>query len=193
MEVIATYSHADGKNFIQTNHPRELREIYEVIHEVDATKLRTKISREKTMVGKALYAPKRMNKEFKRLLSMRGWETVRFKVQTEVPELGSTSKGYREIDGVKNKVGLEVQFGKYAFMIYNVSAKMTIFQKQGIIDCGIEVVPMKSMSRPDMSTGVSSFEQMKTDLEYRGVSNIDIPVFIVGVDVKKTSSKPKPA
>jgi hypothetical protein len=189
MEVVATYSHANGKAYIESNHQQELRDIYEVIKQVDATKFKTKISKEKTMVGKALYAPKKMNLEFKRLLSRRGWETVRINVKTQVPEIGAEHKGYREIDGVKNKVGLEVQFGKYAFMIYNVSAKMTIFHKQGIIDCGVEVVPMRNMSGGDMSTGVSSFEQMKTDLEYRGVADIDIPVFVIGVDVGKQTSK----
>jgi hypothetical protein len=33
-----------------------------------------------------------------------------------------------------------------------------------------------------MSTGVSYFEQMKSDLEMRGVADIDIPVLILGVD-----------
>jgi hypothetical protein len=33
-----------------------------------------------------------------------------------------------------------------------------------------------------MSTGVSYFEQMQSDLEMRGVADIDIPVLILGVD-----------
>jgi len=65
-------------------------------------------------------------------------------------------------------------------MVYNVSAKMTIFNKQGIIDAGIEIVPMKEMA-DRMSTGVSFFEQFKTDLEMRGSADIDIPVLIVGI------------
>ena len=111
------------------------------------------------------------------------WKKVRINVKTEVLlEDGSilTHKGYREMDFVKNKLGVEVQFGKYAFMVYNVSAKMTIFHQQGIIDAGVEIVPMKSMQKK-MSTGVSFFEQFKTDLEMRGVADIDIPVLIVGI------------
>ena len=81
---------------------------------------------------------------------------------------------------MKQKLGVEVQFGKYAFMVYNVAAKMTIFHNQGIIDGGVEVVPMKSMA-DKMSSGVSFFEQFKTDLEMRGVADIDIPVLIIGI------------
>jgi hypothetical protein len=61
---------------------------------------------------------------------------------------------------------------------------MTIFNKQEIIDSGTEIVPMLSLAN-EMSSGVSYFEQIKTDLEYRGVSNIDIPVLVLGVDVVK--------
>ncbi len=85
------------------------------------------------------------------------------------------------MDFVKNKLGVEVQFGKYAFMVYNVAAKMTIFRKIGIISAGVEVVAMKRMTA-DMSTGVSYFEQVKADLEMRGESEIDTPVLIVGIE-----------
>lgn len=91
--------------------------------------------------------------------------------------------GFREMDAVKDDVGVEVQFGKYAFMVYNVCAKMTIFKKHGFINYGIEIVPVKSLQR-DMSTGVAFFEQFVWDLEERGVSNIDIPVLIIGIDVE---------
>ncbi|MFZ4791101.1 MAG: BglII/BstYI family type II restriction endonuclease [Candidatus Competibacteraceae bacterium] len=84
------------------------------------------------------------------------------------------------MDFVKNRVGVEVQFGKYAFMVYNVCAKMTIFNKLGVIDVGIEIVPVKDFAA-EMSSGVSYFEQFVWDLEQRGVCNIDIPVLILGV------------
>ena len=81
---------------------------------------------------------------------------------------------------MKNRLGVEVQFGKYAFMVYNVCAKMTIFHNMGIIQAGIEVVPLKALA-DEMSTGVSYFEQFVCDLEHRGIANIDIPVLILGV------------
>ena len=88
---------------------------------------------------------------------------------------------FREIDFVKDKLGIEVQFGKYSFMVYNVAAKMTIFRNLSIIDAGIEIVPVKALG-DNMSSGVSYFEQFVWDLEKRGVSNIDVPVMIIGID-----------
>ena len=86
-----------------------------------------------------------------------------------------------EIDLVKSHTCVEVRFGKYAFMAYNVSAKMTIFHNQNIIDAGIEMVPVKSMA-DQMSSGGSYFELIKRDLENRGVADIDIPVIVMGID-----------
>ena len=184
MEIVAEFSFKKGKEFIGKYHSAEYQEVKDVIHSVDATRFKTKISKEKTMRGKELYSPIALNEEFKRLFVEREWERKRIQVKTVIKEIGQEHKGFREMDAVKNKLGVEVQFGKYAFMVYNVAAKMTIFAKQGLIDSGIEIVPMLSLA-DDMSSGVSYFEQMKTDLEYRGESDIDIPVLILGVDVKK--------
>ena len=91
---------------------------------------------------------------------------------------------YREMDFVKEKLGVEVQFGKYAFMVYNVCAKMTIFSNLKIIDMGVEIVPIKQFA-DEMSTGVSYFEQFVWDLKKRGISDIDIPVLILGIDATR--------
>jgi hypothetical protein len=88
---------------------------------------------------------------------------------------------FREMDFVKGRLGVEVQFGKYAFMVYNVCAKMTIFHRLGFIDVGVEIVPVKAFA-DEMSSGVSYFEQFLWDLNQRGVADIDIPVLILGID-----------
>ena len=49
------------------------------------------------------------------------------------------------MDFTKENLGVEVQFGKYAFMVYNVCAKMTIFKNLGHIDSGVEIVPTKNV------------------------------------------------
>ena len=86
------------------------------------------------------------------------------------------------MDFVKNGLGVELQFGKYAFMVYNVCAKMTIFSNMGHINSGVEIVPIKKFAE-SMSTGVSYFEQFVWDLEKRGTSDIDIPVLIYGINI----------
>lgn len=55
-----------------------------------------------------------------------------------------------------------------------------IFKNLDIIDAGIEIVPIKELA-VEMSTRVSYFEQFVWDLDKSGVSNIDVPVLILGI------------
>ena len=71
------------------------------------------------------------------------------------------------------------QFGKYAFMVYNVCAEMTIFHNEDIINAGVEIVPVKEFAE-EMSTGVSYFEKFVWDLDMRWVERF-IPVLVLGI------------
>ena len=187
MIVAAEYSFNHGAAIIARRWRTELEEIYKIISKVDAVRCRTKVSREKTMPGKLLNDPKALNREFKSEFFRLNWSNQRVKClySNEFYRPGYRKKAgvksaFREMDFLKNKLGVEVQFGKYAFMVYNVCAKMTIFHKLGHINAGVEVVPMKSFA-DQMSTGISYFEQFVWDLEHRGVADIDIPVLILGI------------
>ena len=188
MEIVGIYSFNQGKEYIEQNYAALLPEVEQAVKAVDSSLHKTKVSAEKTMLQKVLYNPRTLNTAFKKAFAEQGWETHNrilcdYKTEFYVPNYQPKreSRGaYREMDFIKNKLGVEVQFGKYAFMVYNVCAKMTIFHKREFINAGIEIVPVKEFA-VEMSTGVSYFEQFVWDLEQRGVSNIDIPVLILGI------------
>lgn len=187
MIIAGIYPFNGASEIIEARYGSELKEITDIIAGVDGIAHKTKVSREKTMPGRMLYRPGSMNKAFKREFEDRGWQKHRvlceYPTQYYVPGYATSATGrgaFREIDFVKNGVGVEIQFGKYAFMVYNVCAKMTIFHKLGLIHGGVEFLPVKS-SANEMSTGVSYFEQIVWDLEQRGIADIDIPVLILGV------------
>ena len=181
--MVAQHSHKKGLQFIQNQHPNEYYEILDVIDAVKACTLPKKVSEEKDMKGRLLYSPEALNDAFKSEFERRGWKKKKVWLQVQIPQTGQTHKMPREMDYVKNGVGVEVQFGKYSFMVYNICAKMTIFNKHGIIDCGVEIVPMKSMA-DNMSTGVSYYEMVVADLTHRGEADIDIPVVVIGIDAE---------
>nr|BAL58609.1 restriction endonuclease BglII [Candidatus Acetothermum autotrophicum] len=188
MRIVGKYSFKNGLQILEKNHKEELREIYDVIESIDAATCKTKISKEKTSRGKVLYSPGSLNKAFKEAFSKRGWQVIKvpcdypiqYYVDGYTPPSRHGPRPYREMDFVKDRVGIEVQFGKYAFMVYNVAAKMTIFHNLSFIDVGVEIVPVKEL-QAQMSTGVSYFEQFVWDLEHRGTADIDIPVLVLGV------------
>ena len=197
MIIAAEYSFNEGKERIEEMTPDLKDEIIEVIKSVNASLCKTKVSKEKTKNGQVLYSPACLNKLFSAESESRGWEKKKVECQysdsfytkefkEKYPkEIQRIENAFREMDFVKKsfskrKVGIEVQFGKYAFMVYNVAAKMTIFHKLGIIDFGVEIVPIRPLTK-EMSTGVSYFEQFVWDLEQRGTADIDIPVWVIGV------------
>ncbi len=189
MIIAGEYSFNGGQEVVKKKYPTLLREVEAVINTIDALKCKTKESKEVTMPGQLLFSPTKLNNCFKTLFAEKGWNPQR--VLCDYPtrfyrknyEPKPLRKGaFREMDFIKQKLGVEVQFGKYSFMVYNVAAKMTIFRNLGFIDTGVEIVPIKALAE-EMSSGVSYFEQFVWDLEQRGTSNIDIPVLILGIDV----------
>ncbi len=188
MKIAGIYSFNRGEESVKEKYPDLLKEVGTAIAQVDASQCKTKRSKEKTMRGAKLYSPKVLNRRFRDAFFGIGWKSVRVACDYPLQYYASgyapkklRSGAFREMDFVKRKLGIEVQFGKYAFMVYNVAAKMTIFSNLGHIDTGVEIVPVKAMA-DEMSSGVSYFEQFVWDLEKRGVSNIDVPVLILGID-----------
>ncbi|MEO5356326.1 MAG: restriction endonuclease [Nitrospirae bacterium YQR-1] len=187
MIIAGIFSFNNGKETVEKKYPHLLKEIEYVILSVDAGEHIIKESKERTMKGKMLYSPVALNKSFKKHFASMQW--TNYKVNCEYPTRYYTAAhnpkpmaggAFRDMDFVKEKLGVEVQFGKYAFMVYNVCAKMTIFHNLGVIDTGVEIVPIKEFA-DEMSTGVSYFEQFVWDLEKRGSADIDIPVMIIGI------------
>lgn len=188
MLIVAEYSFNKGKEIIEEKFPNLLGEIKTIIAEVEAEQYKTKISGEKTMKGKILYSPICLNSKFKERFTSKAWKKIKIQCDystnyylEEFKEYYATNikmknkSAVREMDFLKNKLGVEVQFGKYAFMVYNVCAKMTIFKKLSHIEAGIEIVSVKRLA-DEMSTGVA---------------DIDIPVLILGIDSENIKNKIK--
>lgn len=182
MKIINTYSFKGGIDFIEKNHPDELADVVKAIESLNAIDCLTKESQEKTKKGKLLFSPTDLNKKIKTNLSDKGWtkRDASTKKGFVEPKHAFGGNRFREMDGMKNKVGLEVQFGKYAFMGYDIFSKMIIFRNLGYIECGIEVIPSNELMR-QMSTGVSSFDQLMVDFDNRGEADIDVPVYVIGI------------
>ena len=144
MRVVAQYSHLNGKEFLIVHHGDLLQEIEEVITSVDAEACRTKMSREKTRAGRLLYSPVAMNKAMAGGFKKRGWEQRRQEfwvtadarivrgivnlsadAQKEAIEAAGQTpiRSYNQTDFVKERVAVEVQFGKYAFVAHDLFRK----------------------------------------------------------------------
>ncbi len=187
MKIAGIYSFNNGQKLIAKQRHTELEEIKRIITNVDASLCKTKVGKEKTNEGRLLYKPSELNAQYDKHFTAFHWQKHRVSCEystayytADYMPNNKLRPAFREMDFVKNRLGVEVQFGKYAFMVYNVCAKMTIFHNHNVIDLGVEIVPIKSLA-DEMSTGVSYFEQFVWDLQQRGIADIDIPVLILGV------------
>jgi hypothetical protein len=202
MKIVEKYSHLNGLEFLLVHKPELWKEIENVIKTVDASKCKTKVSKEKRKEGKLLYNPREMNNAFKSELSKYHWEENRIsywvtkdeklirKTLTMSPDGqkkeiesqgGIAIRSYNQTDFVKNRVALEVQFGKYSFVAYDLFVKHLAFYIGDHIDVGIEILPMKAL-QSQMSSGPSYYEGELYNVVRQGRGVPAVPLVIIGIE-----------
>jgi hypothetical protein len=202
MKITEKYSHLNGFEFLLVHKPELWQEIENVIKTVDAEKCKTKISKEKTMKGALLYSPIKMNEMFKIELAKYHWKESRVgywvtkdeklirKTLTMPPEMQKQEiesqgeiaiRSYNQTDYVKNRVAIEVQFGKYAFVAYDLFVKHLAFYIGNHIDVGIEILPMKTL-QSQMSSGPSYYEGELYNVVRQGRGVPAVPLVIIGIE-----------
>lgn len=181
MRKVYEYAHLGGMHILRLDYPVIEREIDDVILAVQVGG-KTKISREKTMPGMLLYSPKELNEKFRKEFRSRGFHELRDTYTISIPNYAKQIKGaFKQIDFVKDRVLVEVQFGKYAFMFYDM-AKFQYFFNENKADVGVEIVPCHGMHK-QMSTGVSYGEQLVYDIERLKRNFPAVPVKVILIDV----------
>ena len=202
MKIAETYSHLNGLEYLLVHHPDLWTEIKEVVEQVDGNACKTKVSRERAMKGRLLYSPVDMNKAFKRLLESKGWSESRVNywvtkdeglirrtltMPTEVQKEEIRQAGhapiysYNQTDFVKDRVAIEVQFGKYSFVAYDLFVKHLAFYVGDQIDVGIEILPMKTL-QSQMSSGVAYYEGELYNVVRQGRGVPTVPLVVIGIE-----------
>jgi len=180
VKIVYEYSHLGGSEILQVRYPAMHAEIEHVVSSVRAA--RTKVSKEKTKLGLRLFSPIEMNRQFTQEFTQRGYSEVRDRYTITLP--GSSTKiegAFKQIDYVNGRVLVEVQFGKYAFMFYDM-AKFQYFFNDNKADVGVEIVPAHGLQK-QMSSGVSYGEQLVYDIERLKCHFPAVPVLVMLIDV----------
>lgn len=202
MKITHTYSHLNGEEFLIVHFPKLYEEIKEVINSIDADDYRTKVSQEKKSRGVHLLSPKELNKAFERGFQEKNWAESRYNyyitLNRELMEqsLSLPAKeqrkfllengeepiySYNQTDFVKDKIAVEVQFGKYAFVAYDLFVKHMLFYSGGVINLGIEILPTKNM-QTEMSSGVAYYEGEVYNVMRQGRTSPPVPLLIMGIE-----------
>jgi hypothetical protein len=186
MRVVYEYSHLGGSEILTVRHPKISQAVDTVIGAVTAHK--TKVSKEKTMKGELLYSPKDLNEQFTEQFQKLGFSELRDTYTITVPANPAFANyapqipgAFKQIDFVKERVLVEVQFGKYAFMFYDM-AKFQYFFNENKADVGVEIVACHHM-QSQMSSGVSYGEQLIYDIERLKRHFPAVPVKLILIDM----------
>lgn len=203
MKIAQKYSHLNGEEYLIVHHNNLYKEIKEVVASIDADKLRTKISKEKRKIGNSLLSPIELNEAFNNEFYKRKWEESRYnyyitlnrelmeksvlmsaKEQKEFLIANGEKEpiySYNQTDFVKNKIAVEVQFGKYAFVAFDLFVKHMLFYSGGVINLGIEILPTKKM-QAQMSSGVAYYEGEVYNVMRQGRNSPPVPLLILGIE-----------
>lgn len=202
MRIVETYSHLNGLEYLLVHKPKIWDEIQQVVANVDAETCRTKISKEKRKSGNLLYSPIEMNKLIKDGFDeATGWserrvsywvtknarlirQTLQLSADEQKKEIEAAGEepiySYNQTDFVKERVAVEVQFGKYAFVAFDLFVKHLAFYVGDMIDVGVEILPMKEL-QSQMSSGPSYYEGELYNLIREGRGVPGVPLVLVGV------------
>ncbi|TRZ74875.1 MAG: hypothetical protein D4R93_05855 [Deltaproteobacteria bacterium] len=144
-----------------------------------------------------------MNKAFSKLLRTNEWQESRVSYwvtkneklirktltmptaeqKKEIEAVGEVPIfSYNQTDFVKDRVAVEVQFGKYSFVAYDLFVKHLAFYIGDHIDVGIEILPMKSL-QAQMSSGVAYYEGELYNIVRQGRGVPAVPLVIIGITV----------
>ena len=201
MKIARYHSHLNGWEFIKVHRPTIWREILRVIKSVDAPRCKTKVSKEHRSKGKIYYSPIALNKAMDRGFVAHSWKEhrTRYWVTDDAQLIEQTMKlpedeqkkrieaagkrpifSYNQTDFVKQRIAVEVQFGKYSFVAYDLFVKHMAFYIGNVIDVGVEILPMKELQQ-EMASGVGYFEGELYNLIREGRGVPAVPLVLIGV------------
>jgi len=203
MRIAQKYSHLGGLEFMLVRKPYLWQEIQCAIQSVDARLAFDKVSSEKTMAGKILYSPAKLNGLFKTAFNSLEWYEFRYDYFTcedpqtmrditgiqdndeqrrIIQERGFTAyRTYNQVDFVKDRAAVEVQFGKYFSVQYDLHVKHAFFHWRGDIDVGVEIIPTHKMMS-QMSTGVPWYESELANIVRETNYTLPVPVILIGTE-----------
>jgi hypothetical protein len=201
VNIATYYSHLNGLEYLLVHKPAPWKEVQDVVANCDAALCRTKVSKEARTKGKLFYSPKAMNKAIRRGFDRHNWNERRISYwvtsdaklirktmfmgpdqqKAEIEDANLTPlRSHNQTDFVKERVAVEVQFGKYAFVAYDLFVKHLAFFVGDVIDVGVEILPMKELQQ-HMSSGVCYYEGELYNLIREGRGVPAVPLILIGV------------
>lgn len=201
MKIAQTYSHLNGLEFLLVHKPDLWNEVEEIIAEVDITAYQATLFDQEQVGKRRLYSSVDVHFTFKQTLIKWTWREGSLSYGNAVGEdrrlretIAPSQKSRRESGDfshdmiyncqtslIKDRVGIEVQFGEPSLAAYDLFVKHLAFYVGDQIDVGIEILPMKSL-QAQMSSGVAYYEGELYNVIRQGRGVPSVPLVLIGLE-----------
>ena len=113
MQIVHVHSHLGGAEILQVNFP-QIDVLIEQAVAATGSDFLSKVSQETGREGRLQFSPGERNKAFKEEFAQRGFKELKRKVEPDVPgwDTSEMGIGFKQIDFFRDRVLVEVQFGK---------------------------------------------------------------------------------
>lgn len=202
MKIAAVYSHLYSVEYLLVHRKALWQEVNEIVGKVEFQQNTSKTGAEHTKELSRRVCSARAASQLSSFLCESGWNqsTLKYWATSDVSLIRRTISlsereqkkaimaegfepvfSYNRTSFVKDRVALAVQFGKYAFVAYDLFVKHLAFYVGDKIDVGIEILPMKSLQK-EMSSGVPYYEGELYNVIRQGRGVPAVPLVILGVE-----------
>ncbi len=202
MKISATYSHINGLEYLRVHRPELWSELEDVISKANATDCEVEVVNETLTQGPTKYSAKQLRGQFHEMFRNMGWKegradfwitgneklartTLEMIPEQQRQRIVSAEEvpihSYYQIDFMKDRVAVEVQFERHESVAYDLFVRHLGLYVSDRIDVGIEILPMKSL-QSQMSSGVPYFEGEFYNVIRQGRGVPAVPLVIIGIE-----------
>jgi len=166
MKIVNCFSHLGGHEIMLAHRPQELAEITLAVRAVnEECKIKLCAEKGRRAFGRNTWSPKAINSAIASAMTWAGWQP-------------RVAKDGKQTDFHKNRVDVEVQFGKYSFFAYDLTKHRTNFAG-GKLVAAVEIVPAASLA-VQINSGPPNFPGCVRHLT--DVTNSwAVPVLLLGI------------
>ena len=202
MRIAFRYNHLHAEEYLFYRKRELIEELEKCIKDIDANRY-LKVSCDSAHLGEIYYDQKALNEEIEKDLNIKGWNELKISYyvtedETVTKQIVKVSQkeeqkriieengfealqSHNQVDFLKDRIAVEVQFGKYFSVAYDLHVKHTFFYLRDDIEVGIEIIPTHRMMLC-MDTGVAWYENEVTNVIREGRNNPSVPVYILGIE-----------
>ena len=168
MYIEAILSHMGGWGKLQNDFPKEVNQIKDIIQELRPWHRHpNKIAR--------YYSTKDFDNIFVRQLRSKAWS-----IDNKISIVVGNNSRYSGINAVKNSIGIEIKFGKFAFVESDLFVKFPLFIKAHKIVLAVIIMPMKKVAS-SLGFNVSDFDMVSDRIQSLLPLDLRYPFVLLGI------------